>query len=246
MGKKKSIILCGFLVLAFSFVGYEAVGTVFASGQAANKGLTATIQIGAEVSVGSNWIDGIVSIKGPGKQSIADALVMLNDTRLNYMNTYPYYQAQINQNVGIGTQVTLRIWLNDPQSSLPLKGVPARPPDYSGSGTVTNWLTPVFPAQGGSVDLSAHPAPTFMWAFAGAMENTCLLIESQAPQAVVYRKCGVQVAQIIPAGTLLPGRHYHLNYENFFPFAFAAAKGSPAFTGSFGFIQKTEVGFDTI
>ncbi len=246
MRRKRSAVLCGFLVLAFSFVGYEAIGTVFGSGQSAKGTLVASLQIRGEISVGSSWLDGHISIKGPNGQSIPDALVMLNDRRLQYMNTWPLYQGQINQNVGIGTPVTLRIWLKDANSSLPLKEAPARPPDFSGSGTVSNWLTPVFPTQGGSVDVSAHPAPTFMWAFAGAMEKTCLLIRSQAPQDDVYMVCGVQVSQIIPAGSLLPGRHYELEFENYFPFAFGAAKGSPAFTSSIVFDQKTAVRFNTI
>lgn len=180
-------------------------------------------QVLGGIDVRASYLAGTIHIHDANDHVVTGALVMLNNHILHYNSFNESYCLGMSQtHNSMGTQVSLQIWLNDPQTPL-IKGMaPSRPPDISATGTVSNWLTPVFPVHGGVYNLALNPSPTFTltWTFSGASEKTYIRLEGPLFSSSTRILDDVGVAQPsiqIPSAKMRSG-DYSLMYTVIFPF----------------------------
>jgi hypothetical protein len=162
-----------------------------------------------------------VHMSDANNKPVTDALIMLNQHFLHFSPANSsYYFATGQDQVSMGTQFSLRVWLNDPKAPFVGKQVPARFPDISGTGVISNWLTPVFPVHKIGIRLAPNSSPTFTWTFAGGVETTCVHLYgplNSGASRILDNVCVPQPSIMVPQGRLVTGT-YAMLYRVPFPF----------------------------
>jgi hypothetical protein len=162
-----------------------------------------------------------VNMSDADGKPVTDALIMLNHYFLHFTPANSsYYFATGQVHISMGMQFDLRVWLNDPKAPFVDKQVPGRLPDISGTGAISNWLTPVFPVHKSGIRLAPNSSPTFTWAFAGGMETTCVYLYgplTSGASTIFNDECVPQPSIMIPQGKLVQGT-YAMLYRVAFPF----------------------------
>lgn len=176
--------------------------------------------LGGAIDVRPYHLSIVVWFNHADRQPVTDALVMLNEHYLQCGGPNSHYSFSTGQIQKYRwKKFTLRIWLKDPQIPFVNGQVPGRLPEISGTGVISNWLTPVFPVHQSGIKVAPNSSTTFTWAFAGAIETTSVYLQRNFGDHLnIFRDKRVSQPSItVPQGMLLPG-HYSMMYRVAFPF----------------------------
>lgn len=101
---------------------------------------------------------------------VTGAVVHLGNDRFSEREPGLYF-GDCSRPVTIGTAIVLKIRRRESPRTM------AGADEYIGRGTITNTLKPIYPKQNDTIVLHTTPQLIFRWAFAGATEKSCLLLD---------------------------------------------------------------------
>jgi hypothetical protein len=138
---------------------------------------------------------------------LTNAIVSLGNHRFSERKPGLYF-GDLRKSVTIGTAVVLKIRRQAFARSL------AGADDYIGRGVITNTLKMIYPGASETIWLSNTPQLTFRWAFAGATEKSCLMIDGGGYH---YTHCQTELQHAVATNQMPRKVSLRWEMQNFFP-----------------------------